>query len=287
MTLQDTLLELPIIKLCMGLSYLELTSQFLLAVWLWSALGIALADVLVLPDLLLGSEVAVYALLVAQAFISSAALLGIPGATLYLVAACTLTFFFEHASVTSCVPFGCYVYTRKLGPALLGVPLLIPFAWYMMAFPSFIAGLRLLEPVSTRSSLPSCLMGACLMTLWAVPMDPYMASHHYWVWLQQGSWFGTPLVNYAGWFAVSLLLMLVLWRLLRRSGWSAPLRLPPHLRVVSELTYAAMLLIFIPPSRSPSLVVSCILFLFVLLLSLVSLVSLVSLLNQEIKVKKE
>src|SRR3989338_4035737 len=143
-----------------------------------------------------------------------------------------------------------------------------------------------LDPLSPRSSLPSCLMGACLMTLWAVPMDPYMASHHYWVWLQQGSWFGTPLVNYAGWFAVSLLLMRVLWRLLRRSGWSAPLRLPPHLRVVSELTYAAMLLIFIPPSRSPSLVVSCILFLIVLFLSLVSLVylvSLVSLLNQEIK----
>ena len=40
-------------------------------------------------------------------------------------------------------PFGDYTYTSVLGPAVLGVPILIPLAWSMMAYPCLLAAQRL------------------------------------------------------------------------------------------------------------------------------------------------
>ena len=51
-------------------------------------------------------------------------------------------------------PFGDYTYTSVLGPAVLGVPILIPLAWSMRAYPCLLAAQRLVG-----SGLATALVG--------------------------------------------------------------------------------------------------------------------------------
>ena len=49
------------------------------------------------------------------------------------------TFIIEIIGVKTGIPFGTYEYDpARLGPTLLQVPLLIPFAWFMMLYPSWL-----------------------------------------------------------------------------------------------------------------------------------------------------
>ena len=49
----------------------------------------------------------------------------------------------EAVGVATGVPFGRYAYSGTLGPQVLGVPLLVPLAWTMMAYPALLLGRRL------------------------------------------------------------------------------------------------------------------------------------------------
>ncbi len=121
----------------------------------------------------------------------------------------------EALGVHTGVPFGRYAYTSSLGPALLGVPLLVPLAWLMMAYPSFVVA-RLL----TRRFVP--LLGAVAMTSWDVFLDPQMVAAGHWRWADATPALpgvpGIPLTNFAGWLVVSAALMALLDRLPRSGG---------------------------------------------------------------------
>src|SRR4029453_18971441 len=54
---------------------------------------------------------------------------------------------FEAVGLATGVPYGRYTYADTLGPTLLGVPLLVPLAWLMMAWPSWVLAERLARPV--------------------------------------------------------------------------------------------------------------------------------------------
>ena len=49
----------------------------------------------------------------------------------------------EAVGVTTGRPFGHYAYAGTLGPQVLGVPLVVPLAWTMMAYPALLAARRL------------------------------------------------------------------------------------------------------------------------------------------------
>jgi len=49
----------------------------------------------------------------------------------------------EVVGVATGLPFGAYAYSDSLGAKLLGVPLVIPLAWAMMAYPAFVVAGRL------------------------------------------------------------------------------------------------------------------------------------------------
>lgn len=49
----------------------------------------------------------------------------------------------EAVGVATGLPFGEYAYADTLGPALLGVPVVVMMAWAMMAYPCFLAARRL------------------------------------------------------------------------------------------------------------------------------------------------
>jgi uncharacterized membrane protein len=54
---------------------------------------------------------------------------------------------FEAVGLATGVPYGSYRYSDALGPTLLGVPFLVPLAWLMMAWPSWLLAEHLARPV--------------------------------------------------------------------------------------------------------------------------------------------
>jgi uncharacterized membrane protein len=119
-------------------------------------------------------------------------------------------------------PFGPYHYTTFLGPRWFGlVPLVIPLSWFMMAIPSFHFALK---AAPGRGPLVHILFGAVILTLWDLALDPAMSyATPYWRWEVEGAYYGMPMVNLAGWFFTSVLIMGLLV-VLRSREWTE--RLP-------------------------------------------------------------
>ena len=119
----------------------------------------------------------------------------------------------EAVGVRTGLPFGDYSYAGTLGPEVLAVPLVVPLAWTMIAYPVLLAA-RLL----TRRLAP--VVGALGMVAWDVFLDPQMVGDGHWTWADPTPALpgveGIPLTNYAGWGAVALLMMLVLDTVLPR-----------------------------------------------------------------------
>jgi uncharacterized membrane protein len=117
----------------------------------------------------------------------------------------------EAVGVATGVPFGRYSYAGTLGPAVLGVPLVIPLAWVMMAWPAYLVGVRL-----TRSRPARVAVAAAALASWDLFLDPQMVDAGHWRWADPSPALpgvpAVPLSNYAGWALVALLLMLVLDR---------------------------------------------------------------------------
>jgi uncharacterized membrane protein len=122
-------------------------------------------------------------------------------------------FLAELAGVRTGVPFGDYHYAGDLGPAVLGVPLVVPLAWTMMCYPVLLAARRL-----TRRFVP--VLGGFGLTAWDVFLDPQMVADHRWTWEHPtpSLWGvpGVPLTNYLGWLVAGTLVMLGLTALLPR-----------------------------------------------------------------------
>ena len=108
----------------------------------------------------------------------------------------------EAVGVRTGVPFGQYAYTRTLGPEVAGVPVVIPLAWTMMAYPAAVVGDRIAR------SLPGAVaVAAIALTAWDLFLDPQMVAAGHWVWDQPGRAIaGIPLVNYGGWLVTSLVI---------------------------------------------------------------------------------
>ncbi|MFI5896069.1 carotenoid biosynthesis protein [Actinoplanes sp. NPDC051513] len=133
-----------------------------------------------------------------------------PRAALALVAMATFGgFAVEAIGVATGFPFGAYDYSGELGPKLLGVPLIIPLAWTWMAWPAWLAAIRLSRSRAARVSIAAFGLAA-----WDVFLDPQMVAEGYWRWQDPTPALpgipGVPLGNYLGWLAFAILLMTAL-----------------------------------------------------------------------------
>ena len=129
---------------------------------------------------------------------------------LLLVAVATLGgFAVEAIGVSTGFPFGTYDYSGRLGPKLLGVPLIIPLAWTWMAWPAWLAAVR----VSRRWWL-RIAVAAFGLAAWDLFLDPQMVAEKYWSWRSPTPALpgvpGIPVSNYLGWLGFAVLLMTVL-----------------------------------------------------------------------------
>jgi putative membrane protein len=130
----------------------------------------------------------------------------------------------ETLGVHTGFPFGDYAYTGRLGIRLAGVPLLVPLAWTMLAYPCLLLGRRLGAGGSRSVSI---VAGALALAGWDLFLDPQMVAQGNWVWADPTPALpgvpGVPLTNYAGWLLVSLLLIAALHRVIPVQGPAAGL----------------------------------------------------------------
>lgn len=150
-------------------------------------------------------------------------------------------------------PFGSYRYTSLLGPSVADVPLLVPLAWTMLAYPCLLLGrrlsLRLRSPLQSPR-LGTAILGGLALASWDLFLDPQMVALGAWRWRFPSPGLpaipGVPLTNYAGWVLVSVILIFVLdWIMdvasragARIDGWQTRLW---HLSPAEQAVPAAVL----------------------------------------------
>jgi putative membrane protein len=125
----------------------------------------------------------------------------------FLFIALLATLVIEVLGVATGFPFGTYEYDQeRLGISILGVPLLIPFAWFMMLYPSWLVSRDLF-----RSKYLAIPTGALLMSTWDLYLDPQMVNEGYWVWFVDGiATKDIPLTNFFGWFLSTAVIITLL-----------------------------------------------------------------------------
>ena len=150
-------------------------------------------------------------------------------------------FAIEAIGVATGVPFGSYDYSGELGPKLAGVPLIIPLAWTWMAWPAWLAAVRLTggnTPTATanttatgnttdagnttEASAPTTgstvgrwvgriALATVGLAAWDLFLDPQMVAEGYWVWRNATPALpglpGIPVSNYLGWLLFAVLMM--------------------------------------------------------------------------------
>ena len=144
----------------------------------------------------------VVVLLAMAAACATASSVGWLRAVLAVGAATAIGFAVEAVGTRTGLPFGEYRYTDALRPHLLGVPIVVALAWAAMGLPAWAVAGRLVEAVPGRIAL-----GAVALTGWDLFLDPQMVAEGFWTWPGGGAYRGIPLSNFAGWLAVSALLM--------------------------------------------------------------------------------
>ncbi|MFC0453478.1 carotenoid biosynthesis protein [Rhodococcus jostii] len=116
-------------------------------------------------------------------------------------------------------PYGCYDYSvDRLGPALAGVPLVVPFAWTAGFYPVWCAASVLARGPHRRA------VRVALTTVgvvgWDLYLDPQMVADGQWRWCVTDAGLPgiehIPLTNYAGWFFVAAVMAVAVDRIDRR-----------------------------------------------------------------------
>lgn len=123
----------------------------------------------------------------------------------------------EAVGLATGLPFGEYRYGDSLGATALGVPLVVPAAWTMMAYPALIVGRRLAAAAGRAGSRTVVtVLGAWALATWDVFLDPQMVEAGHWWWLDPSPSLpgvpGIPVSNFAGWLLVALLMTAALDR---------------------------------------------------------------------------
>jgi uncharacterized membrane protein len=118
----------------------------------------------------------------------------VPSWWMPLLAAAVIAFIAEWIGARTGFPFGHYQYTGVLPPVAVAGLWMVLFAY-----------------VSQMRVHPA--LAALWMAVIDLVIDP-LAAHElgYWEWLQDGPYYGIPTVNFAGWFAVSLIIFYLLAR---------------------------------------------------------------------------
>ncbi|MCO7219783.1 carotenoid biosynthesis protein [Klenkia sp. PcliD-1-E] len=136
---------------------------------------------------------------------------------------------FEAVGLATGFPYGSYTYSDALGPTLLGVPFLVPLAWLMMVWPSWLLARRLVP----AHRVGRVAVAAYVFAAWDVVLDPQLVQAGYWTWAHPTPGLPgidtVPLTNLGGWLLAGLVLMTLLDLLVAHR----PAALPDHAPLVA------------------------------------------------------
>ncbi len=192
-------------------------SILLLAVFVYDGvLRPAVASVLALPPLF-GDVSRLTVLLMLFSFTHATYALGWRHSLAFFALSAVISWGFEQVGVETGAIYGRYYYTDILGPKLGHVPFLIPLAWFMMIYPSYVIANLIVDgrPTGTRGGVRHilwlALLSAMVMTAWDLIIDPILSGPavRAWVWEDGGPYFDIPLQNYVGWMLTTLAVYLV------------------------------------------------------------------------------
>ena len=134
---------------------------------------------------------------------------------LFFTVSAVVSYALEEGGVATGLVYGGYHYTDYLGAKLGHVPILIPLAWFMMIYPSYVIASLIVErrPAGTglglRALVAASGTSAVVMTVWDLVIDPILAGplnrQPAWVWESGGAYFGVPVQNYAGWLVTTFI----------------------------------------------------------------------------------
>ena len=118
---------------------------------------------------------------------------------------------YEQVGVETGLIYGNYHYTDYLGQKIGHVPVIIPLAWFMMIYPSYIIANLIFskKPFMQKTTIPKIillsLLSAVIMTAWDMVIDPYLSGPtvNAWVWEDGGPYFGIPIHNFLGWIVTT------------------------------------------------------------------------------------
>lgn len=119
----------------------------------------------------------------------------------------------EVLGVRTGFPFGDYGYSHRLGPLLLDTPVVVAFAWTMLAWPAALAARRLARGFPARVLIGAWALAACDLFL-----DPQLVAAGGWRWSDPAPHLPgvptVPLTNYVGWLGVALALSFLVQRVI-------------------------------------------------------------------------
>ena len=142
---------------------------------------------------------------------------GVRWTAAYVVVSAGTGLLAEAVGTATGVPFGQYDYSGSLGAKLLGVPVVIPMAWAMFAYPALLVGQRL-----ARTAVGAAVVGGFALASWDLFLDPQMVEAGHWrftdVQVSLPGAAGIPLSNYLGWLLVAVAMVGVLQLLGRREA---------------------------------------------------------------------
>ena len=161
----------------------------------------------------------------------------------------TISWAYEQVGVATGLIFGAYHYTDYLGAKLGDVPLLIPLAWFMMIYPSYVIACLIAErrPTGTPRGLVPLVrlaaLSAMVMTVWDLVVDPILSGPdaRAWIWENGGPYFGIPIQNYLGWLLTTFTVYLA-YRAIEQRVAAAPAGLvTTRVAALAVGAYGAML----------------------------------------------
>ncbi len=153
------------------------------------------------------------------------ALEGLQRTAIFFLISAVVSYCMEEIGVRTGMVYGAYHYSDTLGAKLGDVPVLIPLAWFMMIYPSWMVARALLKGISIDSFsglAATAAVAALVMTAWDVVMDPGMSAAGNWIWEHGGSYFGVPLRNYFGWLLTTFIVYCLAGRLWKSTRLATP-----------------------------------------------------------------
>jgi len=126
-------------------------------------------------------------------------------ALLFLLIILIFTTVDELMSIRWGIPFGQFYYNHHLKPMIPGgLPLFIPFAWYVLAYTPLVFLRRFAATIAQSSGkfFTLIIAAACALFLTSIDLliEPVATALEAWTWLESGWYFNIPSSNFIGWF---------------------------------------------------------------------------------------